>query len=108
MATRGGRILSVPYPQELNDIPQIAGRKREGDEFADMIVDAFEVMIEECLERPLVFGVALHPYLVGWPHRFKHLARALRHVSRLHQDRVWRTTSGGIADHFIRLDVDGD
>jgi allantoinase len=103
MATRAGRILSVPYPQELNDIPQIVGRKREGDEFADMIVDAFDVMVEECLERPLVLGIALHPYLVGWPHRFKHLARALRHISKQHPDRVWHTTSGGIASHFIGL-----
>ena len=30
MKTRHGRILSVPYPQELNDIPQIVARKREG------------------------------------------------------------------------------
>ena len=29
MQTRKGRILSVPYPQELNDIPQIVGRKPE-------------------------------------------------------------------------------
>ena len=48
MTTRKGRILSVPYPQELNDIPQIVARKREGADFADMIVDAFEVMRAEC------------------------------------------------------------
>ena len=48
MKTRNGRILSVPYPQELNDIPQIVARKREGAEFADMIVDAFDVMRDEC------------------------------------------------------------
>ena len=43
MKTRRSRILSIPYPQDLNDIPQIAARKREGSDFADMIVDAFEV-----------------------------------------------------------------
>ena len=100
MRTRNGRILAVPYPQELNDIPQIVGRKREGDEFADMIVDAYDVMIEECLERPLVFAIALHPYLVGWPHRFKHLARALRYITSKHPERVWQTTSGGIAKYY--------
>jgi peptidoglycan/xylan/chitin deacetylase (PgdA/CDA1 family) len=103
MKTRRGRILSVPYPQELNDIPQIVSRKREGAEFADMIVDAFEVMHEECVRRPLVMGIALHPYIVGWPHRFKHLARALRHISRRTDDRVWFTTSGEIADFAERL-----
>jgi allantoinase len=44
MKTRNGRILSLPYPQEFNDIPQIVTRKRDGPEFADMIVDAFDVM----------------------------------------------------------------
>ena len=80
MKTRAGRILSLPYPQELNDIPQIVARKREGADFADMIVDAFDVMHAECARRPLVMGIALHPYIVGQPHRFKHLARALKHI----------------------------
>jgi peptidoglycan/xylan/chitin deacetylase (PgdA/CDA1 family) len=103
MQTRAGRILSVPYPQELNDIPQIVARKREGAEFADMIVDTFDVMLAESAKRPLVMGIALHPYLVGWPHRFKHLARALRYVAARADGRVWLTTSGAIADHAAAL-----
>ena len=103
MTTRKGRILSVPYPQELNDIPQIVARKREGADFADMIVDAFDVMSKECDKRPLVMGIALHAYIVGQPHRFKHLSRALRHIVRSAGDPVWFTTSGAIAEHAISL-----
>jgi hypothetical protein len=54
------RILSVPYPQELNDIPAIVGRKENGSDFADMIVDQFDEMLELSQKRPLVMGVALH------------------------------------------------
>jgi allantoinase len=103
MRTRAGRILSVPYPQELNDISQIVARKREGADFADMIVDTFEVMHEESAKRPLVMGIALHPYVVGWPHRFKHLARALRSVVRKADDKVWFTTAGAIDAHAAAL-----
>jgi peptidoglycan/xylan/chitin deacetylase (PgdA/CDA1 family) len=103
MKTRAGRILSVPYPQELNDIPQIVARKREGAEFADMIIDTFEVMLSESDRRPLVMGIALHAYIVGWPHRFKHLARALRHLASNAHDRVWLTTSGAVAAHAASL-----
>ncbi len=103
MKTRAGRILSVPYPQELNDIPQIVARKREGADFADMIIDAFEVMRAECATRPLVMGIALHPYIVGWPHRFKHLARALRTLRADADERVWFATAGSIADHAAAL-----
>ncbi len=103
MKTRAGRILSVPYPQELNDIPQIVARKREGAEFADMIVDAFDVLHAECAQRPLVMGIALHPYIVGQPHRFKHLARALNDIARRADEKVRFTTAGAIAAHAARL-----
>jgi len=104
MTTRRGRILSVPYPQELNDIPQIVGRQREGSEFADMIIDAFDVMLEESKSRPLVMGIALHGYLMGHPHRIKHLERALRYMQAQSGDQVWWTTAGAINDH-IRQNV---
>ena len=99
------RILAVPYPQEVNDIPQIAGRKIGGDAFADIIVDQFDEMLELSQERPLVMGVALHAYLVGQPHRLRHLKRALRHIAK-HRDRIWLTTPGAIARHCQSLPAD--
>ncbi len=96
------RILAVPYPQELNDIPAIVGRKENGADFADMIVDQFDEMLELSEKRPLVMGVALHAYIVGQPHRLRHLKRALRHIAR-HRDAVWLTTPGAIAQHCIGL-----
>ena len=103
MTTRGGRILSVPYPQELNDIPQIVGRKREAREFADMIRDAFDAMLEESTRRPLVMGIALHGYLMGQAHRIGPLEEVLRHLVERGGDQVWFTTAGAIADAFIDL-----
>jgi hypothetical protein len=100
---RGGkRILAVPYPQEVNDIPQIAARKVSGAAFADIIIDQFDEMLELSATRPLVMGVALHAYLVGQPHRLRHLKRALRHIAK-HRDRIWLTTPGAIARHCIEL-----
>jgi allantoinase len=103
MTTRQGRILSVPYPQELNDIPQIVGRKREGAEFAQMILDAFDVMLAESARRPLVMGIALHGYIMGQPHRFGPLERALQIMRDRAGDRVWFTTAGAINDHYRAL-----
>lgn len=102
MKTRSGRILSIPYPQELNDIPQIVGRKREAQEFGDMLIDAFDVMLEECKLRPLVMGIALHGYLMGQPHRIKHLERALRYMMANSNGLVWWTTAGAINTHIRR------
>jgi len=96
---RGGRrIMAVPYPQELNDIPAIVARKENAADFADMIVDQFDEMRELSKTRSLVMGVALHPYIVGQPYRLRHLRRALRHIAD-HRNDIWLTTPGAIARH---------
>jgi allantoinase len=102
MRTRAGRILSVPYPQELNDIPMIVGRKIEGRAFADMIVDTFDEMLQQSSAQPLVMGIALHPYIVGQPHRLRHLRRALSHVAARRSD-IWLTRSGDVAAYCASL-----
>jgi len=102
MRTRKGRILAVPYPQELNDIPMIVGRKIGADAFADMIVDNFDEMLSQAKAQPLVMGIALHPYLVGQPYRLRHLRRALSHICGKRAG-IWFATAGAIADHAIGL-----
>ena len=98
MRTRKGRILSIPYPQEVNDIPSIVARKDGATQFADMIVDNFDEMLQQSVAQPLVMGIALHPYLVGQPYRLRHLRRALTHIAA-HRDKIWLTRAGDIADH---------
>jgi len=105
-ARSGGRILSVPYPQELNDIPAIVARKMNADAFADMIVDNFDEMLEQSRHQPLVMGIALHAYLVGQPYRLKHLRRALKHIrAAAASGQVWLTTPGAVAAHVAGLDI---
>jgi peptidoglycan/xylan/chitin deacetylase (PgdA/CDA1 family) len=95
MKTRGGKIWAVPYPQELNDIPAIIHRQMSASAFADLIVDNFDEMLEQSRTQPLVMGIALHPYIVGQPHRLRQLRRALQHIVK--EKRVWFTTPGAIA-----------
>ena len=102
MRTRRGPILAVPYPQEINDIPMVVGRRIEGPAFAQMIVDHFDEMLAQSAREPLVMGIALHPYIVGQPHRLRHLRKALTHVAA-QRDRIWLTTAGAIAAHARAL-----
>jgi peptidoglycan/xylan/chitin deacetylase (PgdA/CDA1 family) len=101
MRTRGGASLwSIPYPQELNDIPMIVARQMDAKDFAQMIVDQFDEMLEQSRRQPLVMGIALHPYLVGQPYRLRHLRRALRHIADARAaGSVWITTPGAICAH---------
>ena len=106
MRTRSGQTLwSVPYPQELNDIPMIVGRQMDGKDFAEMIIDNFDEMLLQSADQPLVMGIALHPYLVGQPYRLRHLRRALEHIARVRdKGKLWFTTPGAIAQ-FARAEL---
>ena len=46
-----------------------------------------------------VMGIALHPYIMGQPHRISHLDEALGYI--LSHDGVWKTKGDEIADWYI-------
>lgn len=98
LATRGGRILAVPYPQELNDSSTVIGRRVSADAFADMIVAQFDEMRAQSDRhpQPLVMGIALHAYVMGQPFRLRELRRALTAIAAA-RAAVWLTTAGAIA-----------
>jgi peptidoglycan/xylan/chitin deacetylase (PgdA/CDA1 family) len=104
MRTRGGPLLAMPYPQEVNDIPAIAARRESAEAFARMIVDDFEERLRQLRADglPQVMGIALHPYIIGQPHRLRVLRRALSVVAEARDD-VWITTAGAIFDHVAAL-----
>jgi allantoinase len=86
----GSRIMAMPYPQELNDVPSIVARKDSATQFADMIIGNFEEMLHQSRQQPLVMGIALHPYIVGQPYR--------RQICERRKD-IWLATAGDIASH---------
>jgi allantoinase len=108
MRTRNGMPLwAVPYPQELNDIPMIIARQMDGKDFAQMIIDQLDEMLDQTRAPdapPLVMGIALHPYIVGQPYRLRHLRRALQHLAAARdRGQVWMTTPGQIFQHAAKM-----
>ena len=104
MKTRAGPILSIPYPIEMNDASHQVWRDHTGREFADMIVDQFDELVEQSEEQPLVFALSLHGFIVGQPFRLRPLRQALKHcVEHKLRERVWYTRAGAIADYCIKL-----
>lgn len=102
MRTRAGAILSVPYPIEVNDSPALLNRRHSGREFAQMVTDQFDEMLEQSRKYPLVFSVALHPFIIGQPFRLRAFRDALRHILA-HREELWITTPGGIARYCESL-----
>jgi allantoinase len=95
----GARLMAIPYPQEVNDIPSIVARKDSAAQFADMIMDDFEERLRQIAHdgQPQVMGVALHPYIVGQPYRLRALRRALSHIAA-RRELVWITRAGDVFD----------
>jgi len=104
MRTRTGRILSVPYAQELNDSTAIIGRQVNAADFASMIIDQFDEMRQTAEHQPLVMSVILHSFISGQPFRLRALRRALEHILKA-RAQLWITQPGAIAHHFRSLSL---
>lgn len=102
MATRAGPILSVPYSVELNDSPAMVFRHHTARDFADMLTDQFEQMLEQSARRPLVCSLVLHTFVAGQPFRIRPLREALRRIRGV-GERVWFARPGEIAEHIASL-----
>lgn len=97
--TSKGELLSVPYPQEINDIPTIVPNGASIETFCSMIESQFAELMERSESTPQVMGIALHPYIVGQPFRFYQLKKVLKHLLEYRED-IWITTPGQIADAY--------
>ena len=76
---RQGELYSLPYSMEIND--SIAWRRgQEGAAFAQKICDVFDTLYAEGAVSSQVMNIAVHPFIMGQPHRIEHLARALDYV----------------------------
>jgi allantoinase len=93
-----GRLVSVPYSIELNDVPVFL-HHYDTDDFVAMVKAQFDTLYEEGAVSGRVMALALHPYLMGMPHRIDGLEEILDYL--LGHDLVWQTTASEIADYFL-------
>jgi len=103
MKTKHGTLLTVPYEMDVNDA-MMYRTTVEGAEFAQMICDHFDCLYRDAEHSGRVMCIALHPYIMGLPHRIKHLDRALAYVTS--HPGVWKATGEEIADWYIAHHLD--
>ncbi len=96
MKLDGGRtIQAMPYSLELNDKPAFERRFMSPGDFDAMIRRQFDTLWREGETQARVMAIALHPYLIGMPHRIGALDSALEYICS-HKG-VWRATGAEIA-----------
>ena len=101
MRTRGGPLLSVPYPQEVNDVPMIALHHGTAGAFVDMVTDNLDEMVDQSQHQALVYGITIHTFIVGQPYRLRRFRQAMERLVEL--PGIWLTTPGEIASHYAGI-----
>jgi peptidoglycan/xylan/chitin deacetylase (PgdA/CDA1 family) len=96
---RRGRLASIPYSLEMNDVIAYNVNLVSPRRYGDIIRRQFDRLYAEGETSGTVMCIPLHPYLVGWPYRIKAFEEALRYVTG--HDQVWLATGREIARHFI-------
>ena len=91
---RQGELYSLPYSMEIND--SIAWRRgMEAEAFAQKIRDEFDALYAE---GGRVMNIAVHPFIMGQPHRIDALASALEYI--MGHSGVWCATGAHIIDCY--------
>jgi peptidoglycan/xylan/chitin deacetylase (PgdA/CDA1 family) len=98
--TAHGRMVTLPYTFDMNDITLMALQNHEARHFYERGVDQFERLFKEGAARAKVMTIPLHAYLSGQPHRFVHLERLYRYLA--HKGGVLFWTGAEIYEWFVK------
>jgi len=105
MTTAGGPLLCLPYTWELNDVPIWVVQSQASDALLQRLEASLAALAPELERQPRVLTLALHPHVVGVPHRLYYLEKAFDLLAR-RTDTVFMTSSE-IADWFVATDAVG-
>lgn len=98
--TAHGRMVTLPYTFEMNDIPMMALQNHEARHFYERGVDHFEQLYKESEKRAKIMSIPIHAYLSGQPHRFVHLEKLYRYLHAKPGVAFW--TGEQIYEWFVR------
>ena len=103
MTTEHGPLIALPYTLEINDSVIYAVERHASPEMYRRFEDTLGVFERELERGPRVLTLALHPHLIGVPHRIGYLAKMLDMLGRRDDTRFMRGSE--IADWFVAADA---
>ena len=98
--TVGTPFVSIPNQAEWDDVQLLWMRKVGMATYPKVLTEAFETLHEEGASSGRIFGLSLHPWLIGMAHRIRYLDDALRRIVEYRE--VWQATAGEIAAWYLR------
>ena len=81
----GKRMITLPYPIEINDVVMTSVQVHKSDEIFTRGKLQFDRLYEEADENIKIMAISVHPYLTGVPHRISFFEQLLDYILN-HQD----------------------
>lgn len=97
--TKTGRLISVPYTVEVNDVVISAVQQQPSDEILRRGRDQFDRLFQDGAKAPRIMAISIHPYLTGVPHRIKYLEALYDYI--LEHDGVVMWTGEEILEWYL-------
>lgn len=91
-------LVAMPNQMEWDDVNALWLRHVPNPRYPGLVGEAFRTLHAEGAQSGMLFGLPLHPWVIGQPQRIRYLAQALDDICAL--DGVWQATAGEIARHY--------
>jgi peptidoglycan/xylan/chitin deacetylase (PgdA/CDA1 family) len=92
-------LVSVPNQAEWDDVQLAWLRQVPLPVYRDTLCEAFNVLYSESETSAAFFGIHLHPWFIGWPHRIGYLEAALTDITQ--RQGIWSATAAGIVTQWM-------
>ena len=99
IATESGKLISIPYTVEMNDVAMMAVGLHASDEWLKRGLRQFERLYQESTSITRIMSISIHPYLSGVPHRIGYLEELLDTI--VTHDGVMFMTGEQILDWYV-------
>ncbi|WEN14122.1 polysaccharide deacetylase family protein [Rhodanobacter sp. AS-Z3] len=95
--TREGDLSIMPLSLELEDRFIVGDNLHAESDYADEIIDACDFLLDEARRtgHGRMLALNIHPWVMGQPHRIKHLERIFAHFAT-HTDAIWNAAPSEI------------
>ena len=91
-------LISIPSQAEWDDVQLLWHRRVFTQRYPALIEEALSVLHAEGASSGRYFGLGIHPWLFGMPHRIRYLNEALDRIADF--DGLWQATLGEVAGHM--------
>jgi allantoinase len=91
-------LVSLPNQAQWDDVQMMAIRGVSSVEYEARVVAAFDQLYAESTDSARFFGLHLHPWVSGLPHRIAYVERVLDHIAQRRS--TWQVCAGDIASQW--------